>query len=831
MKRKLATLLTLSLLLGLASAALCAEEIVETWRSPLGTIRDIAVDPADRSVWLCSGGSLVHTDHTGTILLQVDGLYEPVCVSGGVPDGSCWVADDVGHRLVRVGTDGSILVEIELPQVLTLGHYRWSEPRDLGVDPSNGSCWIALVTPGDEVPDEVRHFAADGTELWRGEFSGTRDVAVDPRDGSCWVVDDPFVSGVAGALVHVAADGEELWRGEPVEIPGHLHDVAVSPTDGSCWVGTGGYENELVHLAADGTELWRTAVLARYVSVNPVDGSVWASSGGADAPWVSHVAADGTILWQSDRFAHPSTVAVDPGDSSVWLRDASWLVRLASDATEIWRSEPMGGYLVADPSDGSCLVFSRELSRVAPDGTLLWESEPLNLGDGGHVRAVAHNATDGSWWVSKFGEWDNDLHTIVGSALIHLDADGTELLRIPDVSPLSISVNSADSSVWTAGFDVVHRAADGTELWRGSVEPLDAIVAAVDSVSGACWVIASSITSGSDEDESWLIYFTEDGTEQWREELTWGVDLSVDPTNGTCWVADEGVDSSLGRFHQAVYLFSAEGTLVWRTEDSLPALNWPRAVSANPEDGSCWVADLDHVHHLSPSGEMATAAGFHAPMPMSCSPHDGSCWVNDAGNGQLVRLEVRFGFSDVPVDHWASEDIGACVEAGIVAGYADGLYRPDVAVTRDQMAVYISRALAGGDENVPAFGGTPSFPDVDETHWALDYVEYAVEQNVVAGYADGTYHPEYEVTRDQMAVYVARALVAPTGEAALADYVPADPRNFPDVSSDSWAYTHIEYCVEHGVVQGYEDGYYHPEIVVTRDQMAVYVARAFGLAS
>jgi hypothetical protein len=95
----------------------------------------------------------------------------------------------------------------------------------------------------------------------------------------------------------------------------------------------------------------------------------------------------------------------------------------------------------------------------------------------------------------------------------------------------------------------------------------------------------------------------------------------------------------------------------------------------------------------------------------------------------------------------------------------------------------------------------------------------------------GLYHPEYEPTRDQMAVYVARSLVAPTGEAALAGYVPADPRDLPDVPADFWAYRHIEYCVEHGVVQGYEDGYYHPEIVVARDQMAASVARAFGSGS
>ncbi|NIN09780.1 MAG: hypothetical protein GTN78_13125, partial [Gemmatimonadales bacterium] len=151
-------------------------------------------------------------------------------------------------------------------------------------------------------------------------------------------------------------------------------------------------------------------------------------------------------------------------------------------------------------------------------------------------------------------------------------------------------------------------------------------------------------------------------------------------------------------------------------------------------------------------------------------------------------------------------------------------------VTRDQMAVYISRSLAGGDENVPDFSGTPTFPDVPEGFWALDYVEHAVSQSVVVGCQDGSYHPEYQVTRDHMAVYVARALVAPAGEAALADYVPASPCNFPDVATDFWSYRHIEYCAEHGVVQGYDDGHYHPECVVTRDQMAVYIARAFELA-
>ncbi len=166
-----------------------------------------------------------------------------------------------------------------------------------------------------------------------------------------------------------------------------------------------------------------------------------------------------------------------------------------------------------------------------------------------------------------------------------------------------------------------------------------------------------------------------------------------------------------------------------------------------------------------------------------------------------------------------------------MGGYGDGLYHPELAVTRDQMAVYISRALADGDENVPAFTGTPTFPDVPEGFWALKYVEYAVSCSVVAGYPDGFCHPGYQVTRDQMAVYVARSICDPTGEDGLADYTPADPRNFPDVPSGFWSYKHVEYCVEYGVVSGYGDGLYHPERVVTRDQMAVYVARAFGLST
>ena len=198
-----------------------------------------------------------------------------------------------------------------------------------------------------------------------------------------------------------------------------------------------------------------------------------------------------------------------------------------------------------------------------------------------------------------------------------------------------------------------------------------------------------------------------------------------------------------------------------------------------------------------------------------------------------IFVRDREGFADVLFGHWAFRQIAACVDAGIVTGYSDGTYLPSVPVTRDQMAVYISRALAGGDSNVPAIGQypIPSFTDVGADNWAYRYIEYAAANEVVQGYTGGDYQPNVTVTRDQMAVYIARAIVTPTGEAGLVGYTPPPTPSFPDVASSFWAYKHIEYLAEpeREVVKGYDDGKYHPEKLVTRDQMAVYIQRAFKL--
>lgn len=190
-----------------------------------------------------------------------------------------------------------------------------------------------------------------------------------------------------------------------------------------------------------------------------------------------------------------------------------------------------------------------------------------------------------------------------------------------------------------------------------------------------------------------------------------------------------------------------------------------------------------------------------------------------------VEIPLWVGFPDVPLDYWAYDEIMECFVADVVDGYADGLYRPERPVSRGQMAVYISRAMAGGDRYVPEADPEPTFPDVDTDHWTYRYVEYTVSHHVVSGYSDGNYHPDWELTRAQMAVYIARA----RGWVGLWDDMDTAPDLFPDVPAGFWSGSAIEACVAHDVVVGYPDGLYRPTRSVTRAQMAVYIARAFQL--
>ena len=236
-----------------------------------------------------------------------------------------------------------------------------------------------------------------------------------------------------------------------------------------------------------------------------------------------------------------------------------------------------------------------------------------------------------------------------------------------------------------------------------------------------------------------------------------------------------------------------------------------------------------HIPYWSPDG---TRIVFSAALEAPPGPENTrtlvkevELWmINADGSGNPVRLTndhifesyvtwwAPAVFTDVHKGNWAYSAINTCEQAGFVKGYPDGSYGPTRPVTRDQMAVYVSRTLAHGDSNVPRGPAKASFHDVPTSYWAFKYIEYAKTRGVVQGYPGGLYEPSNVVARDQMSVFLARAVA---GSDSL---VPAGPAtaSFPDVPTSYWSYKDVEYLKSLGVVEGYADGDYHPEYTCAR---------------
>ncbi|WP_145949773.1 S-layer homology domain-containing protein [Paenibacillus sp. Y412MC10] len=112
-------------------------------------------------------------------------------------------------------------------------------------------------------------------------------------------------------------------------------------------------------------------------------------------------------------------------------------------------------------------------------------------------------------------------------------------------------------------------------------------------------------------------------------------------------------------------------------------------------------------------------------------------------------------FSDI-AGHWASADILRAVKLGLVRGYPDGTFEPNMPVSRAEFTVMLAHTL-----NLQPRQDNPPhrFTDQDSIgFWAVDAVNAAYQTGVTAGYPDGKFRPWAPISRAEMAVMTAKAL-------------------------------------------------------------------------
>lgn len=171
--------------------------------------------------------------------------------------------------------------------------------------------------------------------------------------------------------------------------------------------------------------------------------------------------------------------------------------------------------------------------------------------------------------------------------------------------------------------------------------------------------------------------------------------------------------------------------------------------------------------------------------------------------------------SDVEAGSWAAPYILNLAERKIFIGYEDGTFRPELGITRQEIAVALVRAM-GMEADAKAATASSKFADDDNiADWARGYVNIAVSKNIFTGYGDGEFKPTRTISRQELVTVLMRL---------SGDAVTSTVMNYADIDEiHGYARPHIGRATNLGIVDGYPDGTFKPLNFVTRAEAAKMV--------
>ena len=148
-----------------------------------------------------------------------------------------------------------------------------------------------------------------------------------------------------------------------------------------------------------------------------------------------------------------------------------------------------------------------------------------------------------------------------------------------------------------------------------------------------------------------------------------------------------------------------------------------------------------------------------------------------------------------------------------VIGYPDGLVKPQGNVTRAEVATIFFRMLK--DEARDRYWSkTNNYTDVKSTDWFNNAISTLSNMNIINGYPDGTFRPNAGITRAEFAK-IAVSFFQDYSRQTLGDL-------FSDISGQ-WYTEYINLAAELAIVNGYPDGTFRPNNLITRAEAMTIV--------
>jgi uncharacterized surface protein with fasciclin (FAS1) repeats len=177
--------------------------------------------------------------------------------------------------------------------------------------------------------------------------------------------------------------------------------------------------------------------------------------------------------------------------------------------------------------------------------------------------------------------------------------------------------------------------------------------------------------------------------------------------------------------------------------------------------------------------------------------------------------------SDVGSDYWASPFIQALAQRNVIAGFPDGTFKPNQAVTRAQFAAMIQKAFNQNPVRQLPSGG---FSDVPANYWAADAIRKAYETGFMSGYPGNVFLPNQQIPRVQALVALTSGLGLSTNDNAsnvLNTYY-TDASGIP-----SYAVNNVAAATQANIVVNYpEVKQLNPQQPLTRAEAAAFLYQA-----
>ena len=212
-------------------------------------------------------------------------------------------------------------------------------------------------------------------------------------------------------------------------------------------------------------------------------------------------------------------------------------------------------------------------------------------------------------------------------------------------------------------------------------------------------------------------------------------------------------------------------------------------------------------------------------------PVTGGLWVAGQYGGPVVNAwstwvgyfpwSTPAAFSDVAANSPYADYINVLRLWQITTGCSATGYCPADQVTRAQVATFIIRCMLG--DNFP-FPATPYFTDVPATSPYFPYIQKMRELGITRGCGATTFCPDSPVSRGDAAVLIVRGKLAGLfGD----NFTYPSTVSFTDVPANDLRFSFIQKMAELGITAGCTATTFCPEQLLTRQEMAVFMTRAF----